>query len=81
MPNFNFVGWIGLFAPAGTSPSIVASLSAELRKVVAMAEIGKRFQQLGADAKWMGPTEFRTFVASEVARLPRILADIGVQPQ
>ena len=81
VPNFNFVGWIGLFAPAGTSPAIVASLSTELQKVVAMPEIGKRFQQLGADAKWMGPTEFRTFVVSEVARLPRILADIGVQPQ
>ena len=81
VPNFNFVGWVGLFAPAGTSPAIVASLSAELQKVVAMPEIGQRLQQLGADAKWMGPTEFRTFVASEVARLPRILADIGVQPQ
>ena len=80
-PNFNFVGWIGLFAPAGTPPAIVATLSAELRKVVAMPEIGQRLQQLGADAKWMGPTEFRTFVAGEVARLPKILADIGVQPQ
>ena len=81
VPNFNFVGWIGLFAPAGTSPAIVASLSTELQKVVAMPEVGKRFQQLGADAKWMGSIEFRTFVVSEVARLPRILADIGVQPQ
>ena len=80
-PNFNFVGWIGLFAPAGTPPAIVATLSAELRKVVAMPEIGQRLRQLGAEAKWMGPTEFRAFVASEVARLPRILADIGVQPQ
>ena len=80
-PNFNFVGWIGLFAPSGTSAAVVARLSTELQKVVAMPEIGQRLQQLGADAKWLGPTEFRAFVANEVARLPKILADIGVQPQ
>ena len=34
-----------------------------------------------AEAKWMGPAEFRGYVVSEVARLPKILADIGVQPQ
>ncbi len=80
-PNFNFVGWIGLFAPAGTPAPVVARLSAELRKVLAMPEISQRLQQFGADAKWMAPADFRTFVASEVARLPKILADIGVQPQ
>jgi tripartite-type tricarboxylate transporter receptor subunit TctC len=81
IPNFHFVGWIGLFAPAGTPPSVVARLAADLQKVVTMPEVGKRLQQIGADAKWMGPAEFRTFVTGEVARLPKILADIGVQPQ
>ena len=81
LPNFNFIGWIGLFAPAGTPAPIVARLAAELQKVVAMPEVGQRLQQLGAEAKWMGPAEFRTYVSSEVARLPKILADIGVRPQ
>lgn len=81
VPNFNFVGWIGLFAPAGTPALVVARLAAELQKVVALPEVGQRLQQMGAEAKWMGPTDFRAFVASEVARLPKILADIGVRPQ
>ena len=81
LPNFNFVGWVGLFAPAGTPAPIINRLAAELQKVVAMPEVGQRLQQLGAEAKWMGPAEFRTFVGSEVARLPKILAEIGIQPQ
>lgn len=81
IPNFHFVGWIGLFAPAGTPSPVVTRLSAELQKVMATLEVGQRLQQIGADAKWMGPTEFRTFVGNEVTRLPKILADIGVQPQ
>ena len=81
LPNFNFIGWIGLFAPAGTPAPVITRLAAELQKVVAAPEVGQRLQQLGAEAKWMGPVEFRGYVVSEVARLPKILADIGVQPQ
>ncbi len=81
LPNFHFIGWVGLFAPAGTPAPVVAKLAAELQKVVAMPEIGQRFQQLGAEVKWMGPAEFRTHVGAEVARLPKILAEIGVQAQ
>ena len=81
VPNFHFVGWVGLFAPAGTPTAVVSRLSAELQKAVAAPEVSQRMQQLGADAKWMGPADFRAFVGSEVGRLPKILADIGVQPQ
>ena len=81
LPNFNFVGWVGLFAPAGTPVPVVTRLAAELQKVVTTPEVRQRLQQLGAEVKWMGPAEFRTYVVSEVARLPKILADIGVQPQ
>ncbi|MES2536961.1 MAG: tripartite tricarboxylate transporter substrate-binding protein [Pseudomonadota bacterium] len=81
LPGFNFIGWVGLFAPAGTPAPVVAQLAAELQKAVQLPEVGQRFQQLGAEAKWMGPAEFRTFVAGEVARLPKILNDIGVKPQ
>ena len=81
LPNFHFIGWIGLFAPAGTPAPVVARLSTEMQKIMALPEVGQRFQQMGADAKWIGPAEFRTFVGNEVTRLPKILADIGVQAQ
>ena len=81
VPNFHFVGWVGLFAPAGTPAPVVARLATEVQKVLGIAEIGQRLQQLGAEAKWMGPADFGKFVGAEVTRLPKILADIGVQPQ
>ena len=81
LPNFHFVGWIGLFAPAGTPAPVLTRISAEMQKIMALPEVSQRFQQMGADAKWIGPAEFRSFVGNEVTRLPKILADIGVQPQ
>ncbi len=81
LPNFHFVGWIGLFAPAGTPAPVLARISAEMQKIMVLPEVAQRFQQMGAEARWIGPAEFRTFVGNEVTRLPKILADIGVQPQ
>jgi tripartite-type tricarboxylate transporter receptor subunit TctC len=81
LPNFHFVGWIGLFAPAGTPAPVLARISAEMQKIMVLPEVAQRFQQMGAEAKWIGPAEFRSFVGNEVTRLPKILADIGVQPQ
>ena len=81
IPGFHFIGWVGLFAPAGTPAPVVARLAAEVQKVVALPDIGQRLQQMGAEAKWMGPADFSKFVGTEVTRLPKILADIGVQPQ
>ena len=79
--DFNFVGWIGLFAPAGTPDAIVRRLGDELERLVKMPEVGQRLQQIGADPRAMGPAEFGPFVRSEVDRLPRLLAAIGIQPQ
>ena len=81
LPNFHFIGWIGLFAPAGTPAPVVARIASDMQRIMALPEVGQRFQQMGADARWIGPAEFRSFVGNEVTRLPKILADIGVQPQ
>jgi tripartite-type tricarboxylate transporter receptor subunit TctC len=79
--DFNFVGWIGLFAPAGTPEPVVKRIAEELERVVKSAEMAQRLPQIGADVNWMGPAQFQPFVRSEVERLPRLLATMGVQPQ
>ena len=81
VPNFHFVGWIGLFAPAATPALVVARMAGEMQKIMVLPDVVQRFQAMGAEAKWMGPAQFRPFVAAEVARLPKILAEIGVLPQ
>lgn len=79
--DFNFVGWIGLFAPTGTPDPIVKKVAEELERLVKNPEIAQRLGQIGADPYWMGPTDFGGFVRSEVERMKRLLASIGVQPQ
>jgi hypothetical protein len=79
--DFNFVGWIGLFAPAATPEPITRKVAEELERLVKSPEIAQRLGQIGADPYWMGPAEFGGFVRSEVDRMKRLLTSIGVQPQ
>jgi tripartite-type tricarboxylate transporter receptor subunit TctC len=81
LPGFHFIGWVGLFAPVGAPPAIVTRIAAEVEKVLALPEVQQRFQQLGAEAKAMGPAKFSEYVHAEVTRLPKVLRDIGVEPQ
>jgi tripartite-type tricarboxylate transporter receptor subunit TctC len=81
LPDFNFIGWIGLFAPQGTPEPVLNRLAEETEKILALPEVRQQLLQLGAETRWMGPSEFRPFVRSELTRLPRLLLEIGVQPQ
>ena len=81
MPDFNFIGWIGLFAPEGTPNAAVKRLAEETEKILGAPEMKQQLLQIGAETRWMGPAEFRPFVRSELTRLPKALQDIGVPPQ
>lgn len=81
LPDFNFIGWIGLFAPEGTPEVAVRRIAEETEKILAVPEVKQQLLQLGAETRWMGPAEFRSYVRSELVRLPKVLQDIGVQPQ
>jgi tripartite-type tricarboxylate transporter receptor subunit TctC len=75
------VGWIGLFAPAGTPDAIAQRLSEEVSRIVATPEMREQLQRVGAEANPMTQAEFRSFVASAVERTTNFLREIGVQPE
>jgi tripartite-type tricarboxylate transporter receptor subunit TctC len=81
MPGFEFVGWIGLFAPAGTPQPVVDRIAAETAKVLAVPEVRQRLEAIGAEARTMGPAEFRAHVDGELQAVPKLLREIGVQPE
>ena len=81
MPGFRYVGWIGLFAPAGTPQPVIDRVGGEIVKAVQNAEFQQKLTQLGAEAKVMGPADFQKFVSVEVVRMPQLLRDAGVTPE
>ncbi len=62
------VGFQGLVGPAGLPPEVVERLSAELRKLLATAEVKARFVGAGSEVQPRNATEFAAYVKGESER-------------
>jgi tripartite-type tricarboxylate transporter receptor subunit TctC len=55
----------GLLAPSGTPPAVITRLSTAMRKVLDQTEVKAKFFAAGAEARWMSPQDFSSFLAKE----------------
>ena len=81
LTNFDARVWMGLFAPIGTPPDIVARLHDVAFKVVGTPEFAAKLAAAGAEP-WLGSSDdLRKFLAGEIARWAVIVKQAGVQPE
>ena len=67
--------WIGLLAPAGTPPEIVAKVSQGLQQVLAQPEVQQQLLAQGAVAKGGTPADFAKLIADDRKRYAKIIQD------
>jgi tripartite-type tricarboxylate transporter receptor subunit TctC len=58
--------WLGLFAPAGTPPEIVAKLEAECRRIAGSPDFKEKLRAMSTDALGTTSAEFATAIAAEI---------------
>jgi len=73
--------WVMFLAPAGTPREIVARLSAETAKVLAMPEIRARFEQLGVEPGGGTPADAARFLEEEIAKWARVITTAKVKAE
>lgn len=61
-PGEGFGLWLGLFAPAGTSPQLVARLNSELSAIMTSAEFQAQMRANGYESNVRSPSETDRFV-------------------
>ena len=71
--------WLGLFAPAGTPPAIVARLNEEVNKVLQMPDVREKIANGGATPVGGSSVEFAAFLSTDYAKWGRIVKDSGVK--
>jgi len=77
--GYNF--WVGLFAPAGTPPAVIARLNAEVKKALDSPEVKERLAALGSDASPTSPADLDKIVASEVKENGELAKKAGIKLQ
>ena len=73
--------WVGLVAPAGTPPEIVAKLHKEISAIQDSPEMQKRIAADGAEIGKMTSAEFGTFMQQEIDRWERVVKAGNIKPQ
>lgn len=78
-PGFEYTGWNGLFAPAGTPADVVARVNRDLETVLRQPEVAQRLQTLGSLAEpKMSVPEFEAFMRGEHERWREVIKSLGI---
>jgi tripartite-type tricarboxylate transporter receptor subunit TctC len=79
LPGFAVSNWVGLFAPAGTPPEIVARWNAEVQKIMRSPDVEPRLETEGAKFIPTTPESFAAFQREESTRWGRMIREVGIK--
>jgi tripartite-type tricarboxylate transporter receptor subunit TctC len=78
VPGFEFESWIGLFAPAGTPPDILAAISAETVRALRQPDIVARLPGWGGEAVGSSPEVFAARYRGDIAKLGKVVTEARI---
>ena len=81
VPDYEATIWLGIMAPAGTPPEIVARLNAEIGKIIARPALREAWAKQGAVPMTMTPTAFTTFLQGDIDKWAKVVEKSGAKVQ
>jgi tripartite-type tricarboxylate transporter receptor subunit TctC len=75
--DFDVSTWYGLFMPAGTSKEIVATVNAEVNKLLATPDMKAAIHAQGAEVQNMTPEQFSTLLKTDYQKWKSIVQASG----
>jgi tripartite-type tricarboxylate transporter receptor subunit TctC len=79
IPGYEAVPWIGLVAPAKTPQPVIARLNRELAAALAVHDVRDQLLAQGAEPSPGSPAAHAAYIASELKKWGKVIADIGVK--
>jgi len=79
--DYDFTLWAGIFAPRGTSQTLIDRLNKEINKVIEDPDVKARLEAAGAVVAPMAVGQFKDFVQNESAKYLRVIKQTGVTSQ
>ncbi|MDF3837595.1 tripartite tricarboxylate transporter substrate binding protein [Cupriavidus basilensis] len=81
LPGYEFSGWTGIAAPAGTPQPVIARLYAEITRISASSEAREWFAANGAEPGALSPDAFGDYIRSEYVRWGKVIHDAGIKAE
>lgn len=77
----NVIEWYGIVVPAATPAPVVQKLSADLLRILGMAEVRERIQKTGQAPSPAGAEEFGRVMRADFERWKRVIGAAGIKPE
>lgn len=81
LPGYEVNSFIGLGVTGGTPAPIVERLNAAVRKALESQDTHKRFVELGGEPRASSPEEMRSYIASEIEKWKKVVAERNIEKQ
>jgi tripartite-type tricarboxylate transporter receptor subunit TctC len=82
VPGYEATNWVGMLAPAGTAPDIVAKLHQEIVRILSLPDVRDRLLTAGIEpAPLMTPQQFGEYLRAELVKWGKVVKAAGIQPQ
>jgi len=79
-PGYEATIWMGLFAPARTSATIIQKLHLETVKALALPDVRTKFADLGVEGIGSSPDEFAALIKSAIPKWAKVIKESGIKP-
>ena len=79
--GFDLTTWVGVYAPAGTPPQILATLNQGLRKAIASQATSDYIRSTGSEPGNMDLPTYKAFVQSEMDKWKAVIQQAGVKDE
>lgn len=80
LAGYEAVNWYGILAPAGTPAPVIAKLHNDITKTVRSPDVRDWMAKQGMEVLGNSPTEFRTYLQSEITKWSKVVKDAGLNP-
>jgi tripartite-type tricarboxylate transporter receptor subunit TctC len=79
VPGFDSATWIGLFAPAGTPPSLVLKLSGKVAQLLTQPEVAQKLAAQGSEPRGSTPEQLARHMREDSARWSRVIQSAAIK--
>jgi tripartite-type tricarboxylate transporter receptor subunit TctC len=81
VPGFDGTSWYPFFAPARTPLAVVARVNGDIHRVLQKPDVRKRFLAMGMVPVGGAPEVLRDYLAEEIRRWGKVIADNGIKAE
>jgi tripartite-type tricarboxylate transporter receptor subunit TctC len=81
LPGFEMAVWYGAYSPVGTPQEIVATLNAEIGRILLLPEVKKRMDDIAVETAASSPAELAALTRADADKWGAIIKQLGITPQ